>query len=99
MDDRLRVDNDLDLIGADTKQPPGFDDFQCLVHHGGRVDGDLATHIPSRVVQSLFDGDAFELCREEDEEAGWGDTHTGTGTEGALAIRRNVSSKVFTRCR
>ena len=56
MHDRLRVHDDLDLLGPEIEQPPRFDDFQGLIHHGGGVDRDLLAHLPGGVVQRLFDG-------------------------------------------
>ena len=33
MDDRLRVHHDLDLLGRQSEQQMGLDEFQALVHH------------------------------------------------------------------
>ncbi len=39
VDDALALDDDLDLLRGQTEQPDGFDQFQTLVHQGGRVNG------------------------------------------------------------
>ena len=57
----LRVDDDLDLIGAHVEQPAGFDNFEALVHHGGGIDGDAVAHFPVGVGEGLIDGDVGEL--------------------------------------
>ncbi|OAV72844.1 hypothetical protein Barb7_03039 [Bacteroidales bacterium Barb7] len=53
MDDGLGVDKHLYLLRRETEQPFGFNHLKAFVHHGGGVDGDLCTHRPVRVLQSL----------------------------------------------
>ena len=49
--DRLRVDDDVDLIGGDVEQPVRLDHLEPLVHQRRRVDGDLPAHLPRRMLQ------------------------------------------------
>ena len=44
MDDLLRVNHDLDLLGRHAEEVLGLDDLQSLVHHRGRIHRDLAPH-------------------------------------------------------
>src|SRR5271169_29070 len=61
MDGGLRMDDDVDLIGAHSEQPAGFDDLETFVHHGGGIDGDAVAHLPVRMRKGLFCRDAREL--------------------------------------
>ena len=54
MHDRLRVDDDIDLLSGQIEEPMRFDDFQPLVHQRRRVDGDLAAHTPCRMLQCVL---------------------------------------------
>ena len=51
MDDRLRVDDHVDLIRPHAEQPARLDDFEALVHQSRRVDRDLAAHAPRGMVE------------------------------------------------
>ncbi|MBA7694168.1 hypothetical protein ES703_102775 [subsurface metagenome] len=53
MDDGLRMDQNIHLVRFQVEQPPGLDHFQPLVHHGGRIDGDLGPHVPVGMSQGL----------------------------------------------
>ena len=53
----------LDLLQRHVKEPSGFDDFQPLVHHGRRIDGDLASHGPVGMVQRLLQRHLFQLLQ------------------------------------
>ena len=61
MDDALPLDNDLDLVFRQAEQPHRLDQFQALVHQGGRVDGDLGAHIPVGMLEGVSLGLAPEL--------------------------------------
>ena len=61
MDNALRMYQHLNLTGIDTEEPLGLDDLKAFVHHGGRVDGNLRTHIPSRMAQCISLGDRLQL--------------------------------------
>ena len=61
VDGGLRMDDDLDLVGAHAEEPVGFDDFETLVHHGGGIDSDAIAHAPIGVMEGLLDGDVGEL--------------------------------------
>ena len=65
MHDRLRMDDDLDLIGADTEQPVRLDDLEPLVHQRRRIDGDLPAHLPCRMTKRLIRRDPLQLRRGE----------------------------------
>src|SRR5271166_3983887 len=54
MDDGFRMDDNVNLFGTDTKQPPRLDDLQPLVHQRRRVDGDSAPHPPYWMLQGLL---------------------------------------------
>ena len=58
MDDRLRMDHHVDLLGPQVEQPAGLDDLQGLVHHRGRIDRDLRPHVPGGMGQGVGHGDA-----------------------------------------
>ncbi len=46
MNHALRVDDDLDHVRRRIKQPACLDNLEALVHHGGRIDRNLASHHP-----------------------------------------------------
>ena len=87
VDDALALDDDLDLLRGQTEQPDGFDQFQTLIHQGGRVDGDLRTHVPVGVLQGVGLGLAPQLLGLHPEEgaAGCGEQDLGQAL-GALLI-------------
>src|SRR3989442_3733315 len=60
---RLRMNDDVDLIGADAEEPMRLDHLEALVHQRRRIDRDLASHPPGRMLQRLFGGDARQLGR------------------------------------
>ena len=57
----LRVHHHLDLIIRNVEEEVSFEHFETLVHHGGRVDGNLLAHAPHRVIQGVCHGDVFKL--------------------------------------
>src|SRR5579863_10335099 len=59
------MDGNPDLAGLDVEKPAGFDDLQALVEHGGRIDGDAATHVPGGVLEGLLGRDGCELIERE----------------------------------
>jgi len=61
MDGGLGMDDDIDLIGAKTEEPAGFDNFKAFVHHRGGIDGDAVAHAPVGVGEGLVDGDVGKL--------------------------------------
>src|SRR5207248_2232268 len=61
VDDRLRVNHDLDVVIVNAEQLVGLDDLETLVHESGRVDGVLRPHVPGRVGQRLLDGDVGQV--------------------------------------
>ncbi len=54
MDDRLRMHDNLHLLRRQAKQQVSLDEFEPLVHHRGRIDGDLVTHVPIGMGQRLL---------------------------------------------
>jgi hypothetical protein len=48
------MDDDLDLLRFQTKQPAGFDDLQGLVHQCRGVDRNLLAHVPGRMLERLL---------------------------------------------
>ena len=56
MNNALWVNQHLDTIGDHRKKETGFDKFQPLVHHGGRIDRYLAPHGPFGMLASLIRG-------------------------------------------
>ena len=77
MDNALGMHNDLDLIQINTEQPLYFHDFQTFVHQCGRINGNLPSHGPVGMLQSilhlnilqLLSGPAAERstgCRKQD---------------------------------
>src|SRR5205814_6538335 len=49
----LRVDHDLHLVDLHTEEEVRLDYFQRLVDEGRRVHGDLAPHLPGRVLEGF----------------------------------------------
>jgi hypothetical protein len=53
VDDRLRVDDDADLLGREVEQPVGLDNLEGFIEQSGRVDSDLVAHPPGRVPEGV----------------------------------------------
>ena len=47
------MDDDVDLVGGKAEQPVRLDHLEALVHQRRGVDGDLAAHLPGRVLERL----------------------------------------------
>ena len=70
MDERLRVEENLDRGGIDAEEKMRFEDLEALVHHRRGINRDLRTHLPRRVAQRVFDRDLVEsLQRPRAERA------------------------------
>ena len=54
MDDRLRLYNNLNIVYLYIEQPFCLNDFQSLIDHGRRIDRNLPSHRPVRMLQSIF---------------------------------------------
>ena len=65
MDDALRMNENLYLVGLDTEEPLGLDDLKAFVHHRRGVDGDLGPHVPSGMAQGVSLGDGLQLFHGE----------------------------------
>ena len=63
--DRLRMDEYLDAIDRQVEEPTCLDDLEALVHHAGRVDGDLSAHLPVGMLERLCGGDMLHLLERE----------------------------------
>ena len=77
MDNALGVYEYINLLGLQAKEPLRLDDLKTLVYKRGGVDGNLCTHRPIGVRQSLLNGDLVELlggCAQEGTTA-CGDYH------------------------
>ena len=57
VDQRLRVDDDVDPLVRHPEQMVGLDQLEALVHQRRRVDRDLAAHLPGRMRERLLAGD------------------------------------------
>ena len=53
--------SDADLLRREAEEPRGLDDFEPLVRHRGRVDGDLAAHAPVGMGRCLVGADRVQL--------------------------------------
>ena len=51
-----------------TEQPLGFYILKALVHHGGRVDGDLGSHTPVGMIERVLHRDVFHLLEGKSSE-------------------------------
>ena len=72
MDNALALHHDLDLLGGQAEQPDRLDQLQALVHQGGRIDGDLGTHVPVGVLEGIGLGLAPQLLGLHAEEGAAG---------------------------
>ena len=54
MNDGLRMNDHIQLLWRNGKQMQGLNQFQPLIHHGGRINGDFAAHIPIGMFEGLF---------------------------------------------
>ena len=68
MHDRLRMNQDLNLIGTYTEQPMRLDDLEALIHQRRRIDGDLPSHLPCRMTQRLIGRDPLQVRRRQVSE-------------------------------
>lgn len=66
--DALRMDDNLDLLHRHVEEPLRLDHFEAFVEERGAVDGDLAAHVPGRMLQSLCDGDIRQLVGQQRAE-------------------------------
>ena len=82
VNDALRVDENFDPFGGDIKDPPCLYNLKTFVHHGGRINSDLGSHLPSRVVQGHLGGDSGQgfLALSEKRSAGSGEDHLAHGS-------------------
>ena len=57
----LPVHHDVDVLRVHVEQPPGLDELQPLVHHGGGIDGDFRPHTPVGMPQSVLHRHPFQF--------------------------------------
>src|ERR1043166_1139779 len=55
------MDENVDLLRSESKQPMGFDNFETFVHEGRGVDGDLRAHVPGRMPHRFGNGREFHF--------------------------------------
>ena len=68
MDDRLRMDDDIDPLVRHPVEPVGLDDLQSLVGERRGIDRDLGAHRPGRMAQGAGGADAREAVERRVEE-------------------------------
>ena len=61
VNDRLRVDDDVDPLDRHAEEVVGLDQLEALVHERGAVDRDAPPHVPCRVGERLLGRDRGEL--------------------------------------
>src|SRR5215510_3000863 len=61
MDDRLGMDDDIDLVRRNVEKPTCLDNFQAFIHQCGRIHSDALSHLPCRMLQSLFGSQRCKL--------------------------------------
>src|SRR6185437_3034390 len=76
MDDALRVNHYLYLLRLEVEQPLRLDHLEPFIHEGGRIDGDLCTHAPVRMLEGMIPFDV-------DQEIGF------LAEEGSAGSREN----------
>ena len=99
MDHALRMDHHFDQRGGRTEQPVRLDHFQALVHHGGRVDRNLAPHDPVRVLAGFVGGDVFErldrAVQERTARGGQEDLgHAGRAGLARIRLRQGLENRI-----
>ena len=83
VDDRLRVDDDVDALVADAEEVVGLDQLEALVHQGRRVDRDPPAHLPGRVRERLGRGHAIEVGAAAERPARGGEHEPLDASPGA----------------
>ena len=75
------LDNNLNLILRQAKQPDSLNQLQTFVHQGGGIDRDLSAHIPVGVLEGIRLGFAAQLLgRHTKERSVWQNADpAGTG--------------------
>ena len=82
MDDALRMDDHIQLLGRHVEEELGLDQLQTLVHERGRVDRDLAAHRPLGMLAGLLGRGGGDSLRRPGPErpARSGQDQTPNGT-------------------
>src|SRR5581483_3917984 len=60
MNDRLRMNENVDLFRGQTKQACRLDYLETLIHHRCRIDCDLLSHAPVRMLERLLQRCLFD---------------------------------------
>ena len=66
--DGLRMDDHVQPVIREPEQVVGLDQLQPLVHQRGRVDRDLASHVPGGVGERLLHADRLQLVADQPPE-------------------------------
>ena len=61
MDRALRLYHNSDLIVGHGKEMMRLDHFEAFIHERGRIDRNLATHVPRRMAERLFNRDILKV--------------------------------------
>ena len=94
VDQRLRVDDDVDPFVGDAEEVVRLDHLEALVHQRRAVDRDPAAHLPGRVVERLGDAYGAEIVAAAEGAAGGGDQQAVDGA-GSLGADQLVERRVL----
>ena len=77
VDHGLGMHQHVEFVGIEGEQMLGLDQFEALVHHGRRVDGDLGAHRPVGMLKRLLGGRRLDGVQRPGAErtAGGGQDH------------------------
>ena len=70
----------VDAFGLHVEEPVRLNEFETLVHHGGRIDGHLGAHVPVGMTEcrgGVHAGDLFPWKRTERATGGREDEFPG----------------------
>jgi hypothetical protein len=63
VDDALGVDDHVNVVVGGAEEVVGLNHLQALVHHRGRVHGDLGAHVPVGVLERVGHRHLLEVLR------------------------------------
>ncbi len=96
VDQRLRMDDDVDALLRQAEEEVRLDDLEALVHHRRGVDRDLRPHLPRRVRERVRDRDRVEGVEAPlAERAARRREHEALRLLGAAAAHRLVDRAVL----
>src|SRR5262245_31778889 len=85
--DRLRMDQDVDLLRSQRKKMIGFDQLEPFVHQRGRVDRHLRAHRPVGMLEGLLD-----RCRSDGLRARGSERTSGGSENGAAHVLASAAA-------